>query len=88
MLDVTEEAVGNGLGQVSEPDIAEGGVVRETLHSEEEGIGNIPQKSFVPFFICKNVLPASRGDEICLYDELLPGNIMYASTQRTEKGLR
>jgi hypothetical protein len=85
MLDVTEEAVGDGLGQVAEPDIAERGVVRETLDSEEEGIDNALQKSLVPFTMCQNVLPASRGDEICLYDELFPGGLcMHPHRQRKD----
>jgi hypothetical protein len=66
MLNVTEETVRDGLGQVTEPDIAESGVVREAFDSEDEGFDNAPQKSLVPFFIYQNVLPAGRGDEICL----------------------
>ena len=87
MLDVTEKAVGNGLGQVAEPDIAERGVVCETLDSKEEGIDNAESKSLVPFPICQNVLSAGRGDEVCLYDKLFPVKTLCICTHR-EKGLR
>lgn len=42
MLNVTEEAVGDGVWQVAEPDIAERAVVREALDSEEERVDNAP----------------------------------------------
>ena len=59
MLDVREEAVGDRLRQVPEPDIAEGWVVRKTFNSKEERIDNAVPKSLVPFLVSQNVLPAS-----------------------------
>jgi hypothetical protein len=52
IFNITEEAVGDGVGQVTEPDIAERAVVREALDGEEEGIDNAPSKSTVPFLLC------------------------------------
>ena len=45
-------------------------MVRETFDSEEECIDDAVPKSLVPLLVSQNVLPASRCDEIRLYDEL------------------
>jgi len=70
MLGVGEEGIGDRLGQVAEPDIAEGGVVREALYSEEKSFDNAEKKSTIPLFIRQKVFPASRGDKIRLHNEL------------------
>ncbi len=85
MLNVTEEAVGDGLGQVTEPDIAERAVVCEAVDSKEEDINNAPKKSTVPFFMCQNILPASRGEEIRLDDELFLGTLCMHPNRQHKK---